>query len=255
MYRNFIFDLYGTLVDIRTDEEAKSLWKFLAGFLARQGAEYHPAELRSTWKRLCAEETEKKREETGSPWPEPDIADVFRRIYEEAPVRHPAERTVDAKTVALTADVFRTLSIRRLRLFAHTEEVLRQLKKNGAGIYLLSNAQHLFTIPEMEMLGILPLFDAVYISSDKGIKKPDPEFMRMLLRGENLRAEESIMIGNELDSDMACAVRTGVRGLFLNTGGAPLSEVRAWEDKMRGEGLSPEIQLAMSGDIRVLLKQ
>ena len=27
MYKNYIFDLYGTLVDIRTDEGKNSLWK------------------------------------------------------------------------------------------------------------------------------------------------------------------------------------------------------------------------------------
>lgn len=32
MYRNFIFDLYGTLVDIHTNEYKPSLWKKMALF-------------------------------------------------------------------------------------------------------------------------------------------------------------------------------------------------------------------------------
>ena len=27
MYKNYLFDLYGTLVDIKTDEQSKKLWK------------------------------------------------------------------------------------------------------------------------------------------------------------------------------------------------------------------------------------
>lgn len=29
-YQNYIFDLYGTLVDIRTDEESSMLWEWMA---------------------------------------------------------------------------------------------------------------------------------------------------------------------------------------------------------------------------------
>ena len=33
MYKNFFFDLYGTLVDIRTDEQKPSLWRNLAEYI------------------------------------------------------------------------------------------------------------------------------------------------------------------------------------------------------------------------------
>ena len=31
-FRDCIFDLYGTLVDIRTDEDAPELWEAMAGY-------------------------------------------------------------------------------------------------------------------------------------------------------------------------------------------------------------------------------
>ena len=34
MYKNYFFDLYGTLVDIRTDEQEPSLWRDLAEFIS-----------------------------------------------------------------------------------------------------------------------------------------------------------------------------------------------------------------------------
>ena len=30
MYKNYVFDFYGTLVDIRTDEEKKEIWDKLS---------------------------------------------------------------------------------------------------------------------------------------------------------------------------------------------------------------------------------
>lgn len=32
-YQNFVFDLYGTLVDIRTDEEQPSFWRSCSRYL------------------------------------------------------------------------------------------------------------------------------------------------------------------------------------------------------------------------------
>ena len=41
MYNNYIFDLYGTLIDINTDEWNDDLWKKIAIFLCLQGCTLH----------------------------------------------------------------------------------------------------------------------------------------------------------------------------------------------------------------------
>ena len=45
-YRHCIFDLYGTLVDIRTDERSPRLWARMAELYRRNGAACRPEELR-----------------------------------------------------------------------------------------------------------------------------------------------------------------------------------------------------------------
>lgn len=45
-YRTCIFDLYGTLVDIHTDENAPQVWEALAAHYSARGAVYRPKELR-----------------------------------------------------------------------------------------------------------------------------------------------------------------------------------------------------------------
>ena len=37
MYENYIFDLYGTLIDIHTDESSKNFFKKYAKWLRKQG--------------------------------------------------------------------------------------------------------------------------------------------------------------------------------------------------------------------------
>ena len=39
-YKNYIFDLYGTLIDIHTEEGELKLWEALAEFYGKQGASY-----------------------------------------------------------------------------------------------------------------------------------------------------------------------------------------------------------------------
>ena len=254
MYQNYIFDLYGTLIDIHTDEETRGLWKQMAGSLARRGAKYRPEELRQAYRTFCKEETEKKRQETGSRWPEPDLAVVFRRLYEEAPAKSACPEQVTKDLIQHTADEFRALSMKRFRLYSHAKEVLIALRERGKKVYLLSNAQRLFTVPELRETGIEDLFDGISISSDAGIKKPDPAYLEQLIERGQLLRSECLMIGNELDTDMGIAARCGVRGLFLNTYNVPLQEVKNWLERMQEEGIQPDLQMQMSGDIRYVLR-
>lgn len=41
-YKNYIFDLYGTLVDIHTEEGIPKLWEKLSFFYGFYGAIYQP---------------------------------------------------------------------------------------------------------------------------------------------------------------------------------------------------------------------
>ena len=51
-YKNYIFDLYGTLVDIHTEEEDPVVWKKLALFYGYYDANYAPEELKERYHAL-----------------------------------------------------------------------------------------------------------------------------------------------------------------------------------------------------------
>ena len=48
-YENYVFDLYGTLVDIRTWEDDKALWEKLSLFFGYYDAHYSPVELQKAY--------------------------------------------------------------------------------------------------------------------------------------------------------------------------------------------------------------
>ena len=200
-----IFDLYGTLVDIHTDENQPSLWRRMAGFAASQGARYEAEELRQAYLRLAAAEEARltaRDRDVPNACPEIDLGEVFRRLYAEKGV------TADAELIGSTARFFRRASTTHLRCYAGAKTLLAAMRDSGTRVVLLSNAQSLFTRPELDGLGLTTLFDGIYISSEAGFKKPDPRFFRHALAREGLDAADCLMIGNDprCDGDGARAV-------------------------------------------------
>ena len=178
MYDTCIFDLYGTLVDIRTDENKEELWEKLSLFYAFYGAFYTPEELARSYKRLTGEMTaghEELRRDSHEAFPEIRIEEVFRALFEEKGI------APDEPLVRHAGQFFRILSMEFIRLYDGTEEMLSAVKESGRKIYLLSNAQRIFTEYEMNALGITKYFDGIFISSDEGCKKPDLKFFRKLI--------------------------------------------------------------------------
>lgn len=235
MYRNYVFDFYGTLADIRTDERKAYLWEKMSQIYSAMGAAYTPEELQKVFRLLEREEAEKAfcrlssdREERirgdgeaaaesrlRAEDAEPDLGKVFVLLYERKGV------SCDAALAGMTAVTFRALSREYLRVYEGVKELLGELKSRGKGVYLLSNAQRDFTGPEIEMLGLKEYFDGIFLSSEQGCKKPSPLFFERFLKHFGLEPKESIMIGNDEKADIAGANRAGMDSLYIHTAISP----------------------------------
>lgn len=221
MYETCIFDLYGTLVDIRTDENKKELWNRLALFYAFYGADYTPDELHLAYDCLTKEMSAGKggiRKDTHETYPEIKIEEVFRALFQE--------KGVDADEVLArhAGQFFRILSMEHLKLYDGTEEMLSALRKRGKKIYLLSNAQQIFTEYEMNALKITPYFDGIFISSEHGCKKPDTEFFEKLIRTCNIDRKGAVMIGNDGVCDIEGAKKAELETVYIRTEISPKEE-------------------------------
>ena len=203
-YEDYIFDLYGTLVDIHTDEDMPELWEEMAVYYARRGAAYQSEELRKAYRRLIEEaEAEMSggplRKDAHEAHPEIRIEFVFQRLFQDRGVDADLEEAVRA------GRRFRELSTEYIRLYDGAKELLRGLRAEGGRVWLLSNAQSIFTVWELERLGLTEYFDGIYLSSDYGVKKPDRRFFEILLRERGIAPERAVMTGN----DGLCDIRGG----------------------------------------------
>lgn len=211
MYKNYIFDLYGTLVDIRTDEWQAALWKKLAILYGYHGAHYTYKELGAAYGELIEKEKAAvRRRHHDYEVIDIKIEKVFRGLFTRKGVR-PTK-----SLVLFVAEAFRCYSTKFVKLYDGVIDLLNTLKANGKRIYLLSNAQRVFTENELNMLGLTPYFDGVCISSDEECSKPDAAYFDALFSRYGLRKEESVMVGNDYLADIGGAADYGIDSLYIH---------------------------------------
>lgn len=207
-FESCIFDLYGTLADICTDENPAAFWEGAAADAEGFGAQYSGEALRMEYLRLCADEVRRRNaEEPEVPeaFVEPEMLNVFRRLLPEG---------ADA---AAFAGMFRRRSTLWLRLMPHAAETLDALKARGTRVFLLSNAQACFTNDELAALGLSDKFDGILLSSDAGMKKPYGGLFQLLLDRYAIDRGTAVMVGNDAVADIGGAHAAGLCSRYYHT--------------------------------------
>lgn len=213
MYKNFIFDVYGTLVDIHTNEHETSTWAKMAETLSFYGVEYTATELRETYFSSC--EWQMRQGKANFKYPEIDVVEIFRHIFENKGKRA-------GKSLAThLAQEFRAFSTEYIRLFDGVLDTLAKLKRAGKKLYILSNAQACFTKPELTKLGLRRYFDGIIYSSDYKCAKPDEALFNVLATKYKLNKKECVYIGNDPKTDVDGARNAKIDCLWLKTSHTP----------------------------------
>lgn len=222
MFDTCIFDFYGTLADILTDETKPEVWDKMSQFYAYYGACYKPSEMRERYEQITNEMTEGKRgvrKDAHESFPEIQIEKVFAELFKEKGVN------ADEELVIHAAQFFRVLTTKYLRLYDGTKEMLNAVRDSGKKVYLLSNAQRVYTEYEMNALDIAGYFDGIFISSDYEFKKPDIRFFQKLLDTYNITPDSAIMIGNDGICDIGGARKAGLSTLYIHSNISPNEEI------------------------------
>ena len=219
-YTDLIFDLYGTLVDIHTDENDE-VWSKTALYFGYYGAHYTAEELRSAF-RSSMTAREVQAGQSYECFPDIPFESVMQELFE-------AKGITDNSAVLArsAAQVFRISSTEYIRLYPHVIDSLAKLRNAGYRLWLLSNAQRIFTEFELRHLGLLDQFHGVYISSDYGCRKPDVRFFRALIDEQKLDVKRCLMIGNDRSTDIAGAKAAGLNTLYMHTNLTPSDQAEA----------------------------
>jgi putative hydrolase of the HAD superfamily len=211
-----IFDLYGTLVDIWTDETDPYVYQTLCQFLKYYDIRFEPEDLAGRYQESAAAQLL----ERPGPFSEIDIFLVFEEILSEGLGKSP-ERAL----VIWLARLFRSLTTRRLGLFPDTLEALADLAPHYR-LGLVSDAQWVFSEPEIRFLGLGRYFDAVVLSSRYFISKPAPQIYSHALKAMRIGPAQALYVGNDLLKDVPGPQAIGMPVILIHREGpAPQTTV------------------------------
>jgi putative hydrolase of the HAD superfamily len=205
--RAILFDLYGTLIDIETDESLDEIYRGIAHFLAYKGIMIHRGEVRDRYYAIMKTRKEASQEE----YPEIDVEAIWGTFLAQEGMSDATSRGALARTLS---ELHRGISRKRLRLYPGVKGVLDHLKVTHR-LGLVSDAQPCFALPEIAGVGLSGYFDPIVISAPSGFRKPDRRLFDRALELIEATPEEAIYVGNDMFRDVFGASRAGLRTIFV----------------------------------------
>jgi HAD superfamily hydrolase (TIGR02253 family) len=143
-----------------------------------------------------------------------------REISEEAWRRTLHECGRDDNALARLAVEILSMERRNaLRLYDDVRETFNQLKPRYR-LGLVTNGASDTQRGAIRALGIEELFDAIVISGEIGVQKPDASVFALAVRKLDVEAENTWHVGDNLRTDVAGALGAGLIAVWINRTGA-----------------------------------
>jgi len=229
-----LFDIYGTLVDIHTNEHRDDAFESLSRFLEYRRVFIPGKELKELYFDHINQQIARSRERH----PEVDVVRAFGHVLRER------GKTTDRYLTMLSTQLYRSLSREHMQLYEDTFWTLNEFRKQFR-LGIVSDAQRVFCKPELRTLRLENFFEALVISSDYGFRKPDPRLFHIALAALDVSASEAAYIGNRYETDLVGAKEAGLAVVGL---------IRQTEDEKRayGEDYKPDF---VADDLRGALRE
>ena len=103
-------------------------------------------------------------------------------------------------------------------IFPNSEPLLRELKKRGYTVGVITNGPSVLQTHKMRESGLMPYVDLLVVSGDYGVHKPDPELFKIACRKLGLAPGECLYVGDHPVNDIQGALSAGMNALRMNFG-------------------------------------
>jgi len=102
----------------------------------------------------------------------------------------------------------------KVELLPGVKEALEVLNERYS-LAVISNAMSDAPRNSIKKFGLDKYLDAIVISRDLGIRKPDPEIFKFTLMNLGIESHEAIHVGDSLESDVQGAKNAGMKAIWL----------------------------------------
>ncbi|MBO4593356.1 MAG: HAD-IA family hydrolase, partial [Bacteroidaceae bacterium] len=95
-------------------------------------------------------------------------------------------------------------------------ELMEYLRRRGYRMHMTSNGFHEVQYKKLKACGLRPYFDTIILSEDAGANKPSSAFFDYALRQSGAERQTTLMIGDNLQTDILGALNAGIDALLFN---------------------------------------
>jgi 2-haloalkanoic acid dehalogenase type II len=128
----------------------------------------------------------------------------------------------------------------KINYYPEVKTTLEKLKEQGYKLGLLSNTESIKKEILEDKLELKKYFDFLGYSFEVGAIKPDSKMFKAVLSNFNIKAEEALMVGDSLRSDIAGSQKLGMHNCLIERDG--------FEKKFHAS-ITPEFKISSLGEI------
>lgn len=125
-------------------------------------------------------------------------------------------KVIDTSLAEKLADGYVQLSPYQKNLFPGTLDVLASLKSDGYELHIITNGFKEIQEIKLSNTGIRDYFDVVLCSEEVGKQKPHIDVFHSAMNRAGTVAKDSVMIGDNLHTDILGAERAGITGILFD---------------------------------------
>lgn len=111
-----------------------------------------------------------------------------------------------------------------LALFPGARELLEELRSRGCKLGIVTNGFAATHHPKIDVLGLRPLVDALFLADEMGMVKPDPGVFAHACRTLGSEPARTAMVGDRFDRDVLGAQALGLYTVLIDVHAIPLPE-------------------------------